>query len=87
MLSETGDVLGELAPHGGRTLALACSRDGRMLATAGTDRSIRVWDARDHTLRQTLRDCRKNSRRYRFRAANPYFADRRVCQELDILDP
>jgi WD40 repeat protein len=48
----SGDVVGEPIHHGQATdnvvSALALSRDGTTLATGGTDRGIRLWDARTH---------------------------------------
>jgi WD40 repeat protein len=48
----SGDVVGEPIHHGEATdnvvSALALSRDGTTLATGGTDRAIRLWDARTH---------------------------------------
>jgi hypothetical protein len=37
--------------------------------------------------RHPLNDGRKNSSRNRFRASDPHFPNRGVCQELDVLDP
>ncbi len=42
--AETGEVAHRLKGHSGRPMALAFSRDGQRLATAGWDREIKLWD-------------------------------------------
>lgn len=50
----TGAALGSLAGHTGRVNAVAVSSDGRYLATAGSDRSIRLSDLSTLALTRVL---------------------------------
>ena len=54
--SETGEVRNRLTGHNTGVQALAFSPDGRILATAGQDRCIKIWDWADSDLRTTLDD-------------------------------
>jgi WD40 repeat protein len=44
--SRTGQVRSQLSGHTGRVLMAVYSEDGRYIATASADRTVRVWDAR-----------------------------------------
>jgi len=50
----TGTLLARLHTQGGRTLTVAWSEDGRLLASGGVDAVIRLWDAEQGTLLQAL---------------------------------
>jgi WD40 repeat protein len=50
----TGGVRSMLAGHNSGVSALAYSPDGQTLATAGTDRTIKLWNIKDGTERVTL---------------------------------
>ena len=52
--AETGRPLGNLLAHRHPTTALAFSPDGQRLASASLGRSVSLWDATTHELRQTL---------------------------------
>ena len=53
---ETGDIRSRLAGHDSGVNALAFSPDGKTLATAGGDRTIKIWDTLDGHERGTLSD-------------------------------
>ena len=40
----TGEPVGQALDHSGEVLAMAFSRDGRLLATGTDDKSVRIWD-------------------------------------------
>jgi WD40 repeat protein len=44
----------EIRGHSGLIRSMACSFDGRKIATASDDSTVRVWDARTGTVLQTL---------------------------------
>ncbi len=52
--AETGKVRGQLAGRGLGINALVFSPDGRTLATAGVDRSIKLWDLKEGKERTTI---------------------------------
>jgi len=52
---QSGTHLARLHTQGGPILTVACSRDGRWLASGGLDAVIRLWDAEGRTLLQELR--------------------------------
>jgi WD40 repeat protein len=54
--SETGEIRTRLSGHSAGINALAFSPDGRTLATAGQDCSIKLWDWADGKEMTTLRD-------------------------------
>ena len=54
--SETGKVRNRLTGHDAGVQALAFSPDGRILATAGQDRSIKLWDWAQANPPTTLND-------------------------------
>ena len=41
----TGDVLSTIAAHDGNIRAITFSPDGKSMATAGHDWTIKIWDA------------------------------------------
>ena len=51
---QTGDIRSRLAGHGSGVSALAFSPDGSTLATAGGDRTIKIWNTLDGQERGTL---------------------------------
>jgi WD40 repeat protein len=53
---DTGSIHGRLPGRGFGINALAFSPDGRILATAGTDRCIKLWDLKEGNEEATLRD-------------------------------
>ena len=55
----TGTPLKGLPAQGGPIFTVACSSDGRLLASGGDDDSIRLWDAEQGTLLQELPGHRK----------------------------
>ena len=54
--SETGKVRNRLSGHNAGVYALAFSPDGRTLATAGHDRSIKLWNWAEGKELSTLQD-------------------------------
>jgi YD repeat-containing protein len=50
----TGDLLFELPRHTASVFAVSWSPDGRWIATASADSSVRVWDASTGTLQERL---------------------------------
>lgn len=56
VLSQNGDTvaLGDLKGHRGTVNALTFTNDGRSLVTAGTDGTIKVWNAATRALTRTL---------------------------------
>jgi WD40 repeat protein len=44
----------QFQPHNGRIWSLAFSPDGNLLASASTDRSVRIYKTSDYSLQQTL---------------------------------
>ncbi len=50
-----GSLQREFRGHTAEVLALACSRDGRLLASGGADQTIRLWDLATGRALQTLR--------------------------------
>ena len=49
-----GEVILKLGGHDDSVYALACSPDGRWLATAGYDRKIQIWELPQGSLQRTL---------------------------------
>jgi WD40 repeat protein len=47
-------VLGRFAGHTGRVLCVACSRDGKTVATGGTDKKVRVFETASGKLLRTI---------------------------------
>ena len=52
--SESGRLVREFQPHGGNVPAAALSPDGRLLAAAQLNRSIRLWDIETAVMRMEL---------------------------------
>jgi WD40 repeat protein len=50
----TGTPLKSLPTQGGPIFTVACSPDGRLLASGGMDAGIRLWDAERGMLLQAL---------------------------------
>jgi WD40 repeat protein len=51
---DTGRPLQALAGHTGRVRSVSVSSDGQHLASAGDDRSVRIWNAKDGSLAATI---------------------------------
>jgi WD40 repeat protein len=51
----SGEVLFRLRGHGHLVLALAYSPDGKRLATASTDKTVKLWNAETGKLQATLK--------------------------------
>lgn len=54
--SATGDLKQTLPGHTGAISALTFSPDGSLLASAGRDRALKIWDARTFDLKKTASD-------------------------------
>src|SRR5436190_10469209 len=50
----TGSELGAIKGHGRGVSKVAFSRDGKMLASGGTDNTIKIWDVATHAELRTL---------------------------------
>ena len=70
----TGDIHSVLAGHNAGVNALAFSPDGKTLATAGADRTIKFWNVKDGKERATL------DRRSRLCSLDLFLSDRRVAR-------